>query len=307
MGTTYSVKLPIGKDRATSPDKEALRAAIEALLEETNKRMSTYDADSELSRFNRYRNTDWFPVSGDLARVVEASLTYSRSSKGAFDITVGPLVNLWGFGPAKVERRVPDAKEIEEALAHVGYAGVSAKQAPGALRKDDPALHLDLSAIAKGFGVDILANYLESQGMEDYMVEIGGEVRAGGQNHLGGPWRIGISTPDGGYEIQKVVSVRRAAMATSGDYRNYYEYGGRRYSHTIDARSGRPVTHALASVTVITGSCMEADAWATTLMVLGPDEGLRLAERSGLAAFFIVKEGAGFVERMTPGFKEYLK
>ena len=152
----------------------------------------------------------------------------------------------------------------------------------------------------------MVSKYLESQGISDYMVEIGGEVRALGSNHLGEEWRIGISTPGGGYGIQKVVNVSRAAMATSGDYRNYYELGGRRYSHTIDARTGRPVTHALASVTVITEECMEADAWATTLMVLGPDEGLNFALRHGLAAFFIIKEGADFVEQMTPGFKDYL-
>lgn len=306
MGTTYTVKFPVGKDTAKTPDKESLRASIGALLEEVNRRMSTYDPDSELSRFNRYTNTDWFPVSDDLARVVEASLLYSRSSGGAFDITVGPLVNLWGFGPTKVERGVPDVKEIVDTIRRVGYTGVSVKYAPGALKKDDPDLYLDLSAIAKGFGVDMVSNYLQSQGIYDYMVEIGGEVRAGGKNHLGEPWRIGISTPGGGYDIQKVVNVSRAALATSGDYRNYYEVDGKRYSHTIDARTGRPVTHGLTSVTVITESCMEADAWATTLMVLGPDEGLNLALRHGLAAFFIVKDGADFVEQMTPGFKNYL-
>ncbi len=306
MGTTYTVKFPVSKDAAKTYDKESLRAAIDALLEEVNHRMSTYDPDSELSRFNRYTNTDWFPVSDDLARVVEASLIYSRSSGGAFDITVGPLVNLWGFGPTKVERGVPEVKEIIDTLRRVGYTGVSVKYDPGALKKADPSLYLDLSAIAKGFGVDMVSKYLESQGIYDYMVEIGGEVRADGKNHLGEPWRIGISTPGGGYEIQKVVNVSHAALATSGDYRNYYELDGKRYSHTIDARTGRPVTHGLASVTVIAEDCMEADAWATTLMVLGPDEGLELAVRSGLAAFFIVKDGADFVEQMTPGFRDYL-
>ena len=307
MGTFYSVKF-----QATTPDGKTLtladvRAGIEKVLSEVNRQMSTYDPASELSKFNAYDGSDWFPVSSDLETVVRASIGYCEASNGAFDITVGPLVNLWGFGPEAKEAQEPDRALIKEAMSHVGCSLVSARQSPPAIKKKDAAIYIDLSAVAKGFGVDRVALYLETLGVNDYLVEIGGEIRASGRNHMGELWRVGITAADGTNKIGKITSISDASMATSGDYRNYYEVDGKRYSHTIDPRSGRPVTHTLAAVTVIDGSSMRADAMATALMVLGVEEGMELAQRSKLAVLFFVKDGTGFIEKSTPAFKKYLR
>jgi thiamine biosynthesis lipoprotein len=303
MGTTYSVKVV---DLPAGLGEGSLRVEVERVLEAVNASMSTYLADSELSRFNRSGDTAWTAASLDLVRVVAEAQRVSLLTGGAFDVTVGPLVNLWGFGPGRGEDRVPSEAEVAEARARVGHAHLQAREAPPAVRKAIPDLYVDLSAIAKGYGVDRVSERLEALGVARYLVEIGGEVRGRGANARGTPWKVAVERPaDGARTAYAVVDVDGVGVATSGDYRNYFEKEGRRYSHTIYPATGRPIAHTLASVTVVSDTCMTADALATGLNVLGPAAGYALAEREGIAAFFIVHEGQGFTHRATPAFARY--
>ncbi len=305
MGTSYSVQLVAPPAEL---DRNALAEQIDARLADIDGLMSTYQASSELSRFNNSRTTDWFPVSPELVAVIEAARAVSEASAGAFDVSVGPLVNLWGFGPAPSADDIPTADEIQTALARVGWRQLEVQAQPPALRKSRPDLYVDLSAIAKGYAVDQLAGLIEAQGLIDYLVEIGGELRGRGVNGRGAPWRIAIERPDASQRaVFQVVALRDLGMATSGGYRNFVEIDGQRYSHTIDPASGRPVSHRLASVTVLADECMQADAWATALLVLGPERGLALAEQRGLAALFIehareASAGEAFVTQATAAF-----
>jgi thiamine biosynthesis lipoprotein len=273
-------------------DDAALYERISAELASVNERMSTYQADSELSRFNVAETTDWFPVSAELVRLTDTALAVSTLTNGAFDVTVGPLVNLWGFGPEVKADQLPSQAEIDAARARVGWDLLHTRVEPPALRKDRTDLYVDLSAIAKGYGVDRMAAVLEDVGITDYLVEIGGELRGRGRNAEGEPWRIAIERPDAGRRaVLRVVALTDRAMATSGDYRNFFELNGKRYSHTIDPATGRPVDHQLASVTVLAERCAEADAWATALLVLGPARGMTVANERGLIALFVERFG----------------
>lgn len=304
MGTSYSVKA-VGVPREIETGQ--IQADVDAILRQVNDVMSTYDDDSELSRFNRSRSTDWVIVSTDLLAVVDKAIRVSHLSGGAFDVTVGPLVNLWGFGPGPVRGEMPTADQIQAAATKVGYQRLHVRDSPPALRKDDPDLYVDLSAIAKGYGVDQVATYLEGLGIESYLVEIGGDLRAKGDKEPQTPWRIGIEQPTpADRRVQKIIPIRDGAVATSGDYRNFFEVGDQRFSHAIDPRTGRPVTHNLASVTVISTSAMHADAMATALLVMGAEAGFQLAERENLAAYFLVDNGEGFSERSTSAFQKRL-
>ncbi len=300
MGTIYSVK--IAAPAAQTIETDLLQREIDALLKDINQVMSTYIPDSELSRLNQALAGVWLPVSHDLMMVLMAAQRISELSGGAFDITIGPLVNLWGFGPEVRPEVLPDSLEIIARQGLVGYKNLLLRPASLEVMKAVSGISCDLSAIAKGYGVDRVVEFLESKNFDHYMVEIGGEVRVRGCNAAALPWRIGISSPQAGKAIQKVIAPGRASVATSGDYRNYYERDGVRYSHTIDPLSGRPVTHKLASVSVVHASCMMADAYATALDVLGPVKGLRLAEQESLAVFMLVREGSGFREASTPSF-----
>jgi thiamine biosynthesis lipoprotein len=215
-------------------------------------------------------------------------------------------VNLWGFGPAKEKREIPGEAQIKEAMVKIGYQKLAVHLSPPSMKKEDPEIYCDLSAIAKGFGVDKVAAYLEAQGFNDYLVEIGGEVRARGKNPKGTLWRVAIASPDGSSGYQKVLFLEDASMATSGDYHNYFEKDGVRYSHTIDPSTGRPITHKLASVTVVHASCMTADALATAIDVLGPGKGYELALKENLPVFLVIREKDTFVEKMTPRFQTLL-
>ncbi|MCP5046639.1 MAG: FAD:protein FMN transferase, partial [bacterium] len=199
---------------------------------------------------------------------------------------------------------VPDEEQIKEAIGKTGYKKLSVRLSPPAVRKQDPVIYCDFSAVAKGFGVDKVAGYLDVKGYTDYLVEIGGEVRARGVNHKGQSWRIGIETPDGTRSLQKILPLKDVSLATSGDYHNYFEKDGVRYSHTIDPTTGKPVTHKLASVSVIHRSCMVADAMATAIDVMGPEKGYRLAVKENLPVFMIVRQNNTFVEKKTPRFRE---
>jgi thiamine biosynthesis lipoprotein len=302
MGTLYHIKvveLPPGTTR------QNLTSRIEAELDRINDRMSTYRRDSDVSRFNRHEEASWFEVSPETAQVVHQALLMSEASGGAFDITVAPLVNLWSFGPEDRESSVPTDQEIQAAMARVGYRKLRVRRSPPALRKLNAGIRINLAAIAKGFGVDRIAGLLEQAGVSGYVVEIGGEIRVHGSKPGGSTWKVGIETPiEGRFGIQEVLALHDGALATSGDYRNVFKVDGKRFSHTIDPRTGRPVEHDLASVTVITDRCMQADAWATTLMVLGPEKGYRFAGDQGLAALFLVRSGEEFVRRATPAFDE---
>ncbi len=295
MGTQYRITANCPVDAS---------AAVARELRVVNSDMSTYLVDSTISKFNRAPVGTWLPVSPSLIKVIQAAAELSKASGGAFDVTVGPLVNLWGFGPNVVRSPPPDHEAIAQARSEVGYARLLVRQEPPGLSKTHE-LYVDLSAIAKGYGVDRLSEVLDDARCPDYLIDIGGEVRARGTNAAGEDWRIGIEVPDSNRlgSIQRVLSLSDEAVATSGDYRNFFEERGQRYSHTIDPRTGYPVTHDLASVTVIHESAMWADGYATALNVLGPERGLEFATDHELAALFVVRTENGFEERYTPAMR----
>lgn len=304
MGTTFRVsvdELPANMSLATL-DREVM-----AILDRIDDRMSTYDDASEVSHFNASRTTDWVEVSAETVTVVDEALRISALTRGAFDITVGPLVDLWGFGPAGRAPRPPSADAIASALERVGYGRLRTRRAPPALRKARPDVEVDLSAIAPGYAADQVAEHLQATQVSSFLVDVGGEMRAKGRSPDGAPWRIGVEEPVAGpRRVQRVLLLADRAVATSGGYRNFFEAGGRRFSHTIDPRTGRPVTHNLVSVSVVDATTMRADALATGLTVLGPEEGLALAQREGLAVLFILQDGDDLRERPTPGLASVL-
>ena len=303
MGTTYSVsipRLPEGTDRA------AVEGAISDVLRLANDHLSGWNERSELVRFNARASTDWQPVSPVLFELVAQAQAVSRATNGTFDITVGPLVRAWGFGAgANAEPAAPSLELLEQLRGSVGYAKLELRPSPPALRKSTPGLQVDLDGIAPGWAVDRIAASFDALGIRDYLVELGGEVRARGANAEGRRWRVAVETPKPGErQAYAVIEIDGVGVSTSGDYRDYREVDGRRISHTIDPRSGAPLDHDLASVTVVRESVTEADAWATALMVLGPEEGLALARRERLAALFIMhgKQPGTFVAEETPEF-----
>ncbi|OIN13797.1 FAD:protein FMN transferase [Oceanisphaera psychrotolerans] len=306
MGTYYSVKV-VGAEESRA---QVLQAEIDRRLERVNEQMSTYREDSELSRFNRFGEPTPFRVSADTARVVTAALQLGRMTEGALDVTVGPLVNLWGFGPDARPTRVPSLQQLAQIRERTGlqHLRVTVDSEAEYLYKQLPELAVDLSAIAKGFGVDVVSEYLAEQGLTDHLVEIGGEVRLSGLNAHGQPWRIAVEKPEtGSGSVQQVIAIGNSSVATSGDYRNYYELDGQRLSHTIDPQTGRPITHQLASVTVIHPSCMIADGLATALTVMGTERALVFAEQHQLAVYLLTKTDEGFRVDMTSAFKKYLR
>jgi thiamine biosynthesis lipoprotein len=301
MGTHYTAK--VVAPGLTPTAQAAAREAVRLALETVSLRMSTYRTDSELTRLNRYAEDAPFALSPDTLAVFELAQRVSERSGGAFDVTVGPVVDAWGFGPSKLNQ-VPSDEALRALGARVGYRMLTVDARAGSVAKAHPDVRADLSGIAKGFGVDQAARALEALGFGDYLIEAGGEVRTRGLNAHGEPWRIGIERPDAlPPRVHCVVPLSGRSMATSGDYRIYFEQAGRRYSHEIDPRTGAPIRHGLASVTVVAPECGFADAMATALIVLGPEQGLALAEREALAAYFIVREpDGGFSERQTSAF-----
>lgn len=305
MGTRYSVKIA---EPLNAGQMEQLEQDIGAMIVGIESRMSTYIVESDLSKFNASRSTDWIEVSKDVCEAVVASTKISELTGGAFDITVGPLVNLWGFGPENVELAPPPPNEIAAAKARVGYERVHADCSRPALRKDAPDTYIDLSAWAKGYAVDRVSALLDESGLDNYLVALGGELRMSGKNAEGELWSIAIEKPsDNGGSVQMVLRMTDRAASTSGDYRNYFVYKGRRYSHLIDGREGRPVSHNLASVTVLAKEAAFADPMATALLVLGPEEGMKLAVEEDIAAFFQLRTNGGFTEEMSPAFAELVE
>ncbi|MFY0595291.1 MAG: FAD:protein FMN transferase [Cognatishimia sp.] len=303
MGTSYSVA---AIDHSKSVNKTELQAAINASLAQVNTQMSNWDAGSEISRFNASTSTQPFAVSSELASVMQAAQDVHVASDGRFDVTLGGLIDLWGFGAGQTKTAAPTDAQIASVMGTTGHSN-TLRVAGGSLQKLQPDTEVYLSAIGKGFGVDQVSRTIESFGIKDYMIEIGGDLYTAGLNPDGMPWQIGIETPvahDRG--VQQVVSVSNHGMATSGDYRNYFEQDGVRYSHILDGTTGRPVTHKTASVTVLTENAMLADAWATAMLVLGTERGLEIAYERDLAVLFIDRDADsaqnGFVTTPSAAF-----
>ena len=306
MGTSYSVLIPRLPEGVT---EQTVQLEIESILEQVNQQMSTYRQDSELSLINQSAAMQWLKVSPELFYVIQYARSVSEQTGGAFDITVGPLVNLWGFGPSKSADSVkPSEEQIARARKLLGYKSLEIKLQGLQLRKQFSELYIDLSAIAKGYGVDAVAAYLDSLSIQGYLVEIGGELKGKGHSQRGDNWRVAVEKPEPGHRmVQRVIDITDFALATSGDYRNYFEKEGVRYSHTIDPRTGYPISHALASVSVLSDDAMVADSWATALMVLGEEAGYKLAEEKGLAAYFLYRQGDGFQSKETSAFTQLTK
>ncbi len=301
MGTWFTVRFDTTAMEAV--DRAQLAAAIETRLDEVNDLMSTYDPDSELSRFNTSISTEPVVLSPLTIEVIEGARQISDATAGALDVTVAPLVEAWGFGAAGEPPVAPAADVLSELVERVGYQGLSVDAAAGTVTKARRELTVDLSAVAKGYAADRVADTLAALGFDRVLVEVGGELRAGAPKSDGSPWRIAIEQPDmAGRSIHQVVGVTREAVATSGDYRNVYELDGVLYTHLIDPRSGRPAQHSGASVTVIHPSGLMADGWATALAVLGVDQGIAIAEREGLAALFVTRLDETFQGHATPDF-----
>ena len=304
FGTEYHINVVMPDDQ---PRLEALAAGIENELEGVDAAMSTWRDDSELSRLNQTEDqSEWMALSEPLHEVLARAQSISELTDGAFDVTIGPVVNLWGFGPEARPEQVPSDEELAGMLARTGHDKLELRDQPPAVRAE-PRQYIDLSAIAKGYGVDVVARYLESEGIEAYLVEIGGEVRVNGRKPGGDAWRLAIEEPTSeARQVNRIVALDSRAMATSGDYRNYYESEGRRFSHTIDPGTGRPIKHNLASVTVIADDCMSADALATGFNVMGFEQAQALATRENIPAYFIVRTENGFETHQTPAFSSYV-
>jgi thiamine biosynthesis lipoprotein len=303
MGTTYTVQMVAG-----SLEGYQVRDTVQALLDAVDRLMSTHDATSELSRFNRHPAMTPFPVSRQTLEVITVARTVSQLSGGAFDVTVAPLVNAWGFGPSGRPPTAPSETELADLARRVGYQLLTIDSERGALIKADPEIVADLSAIAKGYAVDEVVAALESLGIVSFLVEVGGELKARGRKSDGTAWSVGIELPDADVRTAyKAVPLANMAIATSGDYRNFYEVDGVRYSHIIDPRTHRPARHLGASVSVMHSEAVFADAWATALSVLGPEEGFAVAERERLAALFLIRSGDGFETRETSLLQQLVK
>ncbi|MEM7296384.1 MAG: FAD:protein FMN transferase [Pseudomonadota bacterium] len=298
MGTTYNIT---AVDPGGEIDSAALAAAVDATLAAVNAAMSNWDPNSEVSRFNAQQSAEAFAISGEFAAVMVVANDVHLASGGLFDVTLGPLIELWGFGARTPESPVPSTAAITQARGSVGQDRLlSLSMDPPSLTKSRPETQVYLAAIAKGHGADRVAATLESFGLKDYLVEIGGDLVTSGLSPDGTKWRIGVERPDAvSGTVEEIVETSGLGFATSGDYRNYFEVDGERFSHIIDARTGRPITHTTASVTVLAESAMLADAWATALLALGEERGLALSEKRDLAVLFISRDsGLG-----TDGFR----
>jgi thiamine biosynthesis lipoprotein len=304
MGTSYTVELAAPLDDAA---RTGLVELIEAELAAINRAMSTFDPRSELSEFNRRQDLRWVPASQGLFEVLDHASRISAATQGAFDATVGPLLDLWGFGPEYRAQRVPNDEAIERVRESVGYQHVQTDPSAGAIRKRHSRAQVDLGAIAPGYGVDRVAKILDGQGIRDYLVELGGEFRARGTTATGRPWRVGIERPvEGRRLLGETVVLENRAICTSGTTKEFFEQGGRHYSHIIDPRTGRPVEHPPMAVSVVADTAIEADASATALVVLGPERGYALAQARGLAALLVTARGPTFDVQITDALRAHL-
>ncbi|MCV6575782.1 MAG: FAD:protein FMN transferase [Cohaesibacter sp.] len=309
MGTSYMVKAIDAKDKI---DKEGLYNDIKASLDEATKTFSNWEEDSEVSLFNASPSTRPRPISMSFSHVLSEAMRIHALSDGHFDITLAPLIDLWGFGPNDDER-LPTDLDITEALKQVGQARflehqVAKLDQPATLRKRKGTVSVNFSAIAKGYGADLIARRLTRHGIDNFLIEIGGDLLTRGVNERGEAWRVGIEKPDPeGRSVHLVVPVSNLGMATSGDYRNFVKKDGKRLSHILDPGTGRPVEHDLTSVTILADSAMRADGLATALLVMGEEQGRALAEREKIAAYFIRRTHDGYVTSSSSAFDRLME
>ncbi|MBZ5487455.1 FAD:protein FMN transferase [Halomonas aquamarina] len=303
FGTFYQVSInaPLTQEQA-----DQLESGFMAELESVDAAMSTYRDDSELSVFNQAPLDQWQPLSNELIEVLAISRSIAEESNGAFDVTVGDLVNLWSFGPEARPKEIPSEALLDERLAQVGFDAVEVDTQAMQARRDRD-VYVDLSGVAKGHATDRVAAYLDKEGIENYLINLGGDMLARGyRDDQQTPWRVGIETPQSGApQAQHVVPLHDISVATSGDYRNYFEADGQRFSHTIDPRTGRPVTHKLASVSVFHPSNAWADAWATALLVVGEEAGMSMAVDHDLSTLMLLRDGDHWQSVASPAFVDY--
>ncbi|MBC1185067.1 MULTISPECIES: FAD:protein FMN transferase ApbE [Kluyvera] len=305
MGTFWRVSV-VGLDQNRA---ENLRQKVQTLLDGDDQLLSTWKNDSALMRFNQSQSTTPWPVSEGMADIVTESLRIGQKTQGAMDITVGPLVNLWGFGPDKQPVKTPTQAQIDAAKARTGLKNLTVINRAGQqyLQKAIPDLYVDLSTVGEGYAADHLARLMIEEGISRYLVSVGGALVSRGMNADGQPWRVAIQKPtDRENAVQAIVDINGHGISTSGSYRNYYELDGQRISHVIDPQTGRPITHKLVSVTVIAPTALEADGWDTGLMVLGTEKAQQVVREQGLAVYMIMKEGDGFTTWMSPQFRAFL-
>lgn len=321
MGTGYSIRIApnnspslpqVNNKQFGKAQLAELASNVADRLRNIDSLMSTWKYDSELSHLNRSVSRDWQPLSSSTVRVLAHALKTSQRSLGAFDPTVSPLVDLWGFGAQQGKRlsesfSKPTSQHIQKTLAHVGYASVELNVEQNRVRKLNPNTQIDLSGIAKGFAVDQVAKLLDDVGLSNYIIEIGGELRAKGEKSLNTPWKVAIEKPFSDQrDALRGLVLNNSAVATSGDYRNFFVHNGQRYSHVIDPRFGVPVKHDLVSVTVVSDTTMEADALSTALMIMGPGQALSFAQNHGVAAHFMYNTSHGVVEHHSAAFERHL-
>jgi thiamine biosynthesis lipoprotein len=301
QGTTYHIKMVLDGIEVTP---EQVKGDVEAVFRTVDEKLSNWRPDSEISKLNDLKTTDWLPASPEIVKLVEIARSVHEKSQGCYDLTVKPLFDLWGF--SKHEDRVPSQAEIDATLRHVGLGKLELDPAGHRLRKQDPELRIDLGSIAQGYTVGAVAEHLERRGIHHYLAEIGGEMKVKGTKADGSPWRVAIEKPTPFVrEVQRVLDVHEqagAAVMTSGTYRNFFESGGKTYSHILDPHTGRPVTHNLLSVTVLHENPTLADAWSTALLCVGEVEGYRIAEAEQLKALFIYRDGNELKEKMSTAF-----
>jgi thiamine biosynthesis lipoprotein len=303
MGTYYVVSLFTDSEEI---DLRQLQQQIDAELELVNQLMSTYLPDSELMRFNSWNSTQPFLLSEPTAEVIAEAIKVGHETQGLLDVTIRPLVELWGFGAGGRIEQAPTAEQYQQVLPYIGYDKLQLNELW--LSKTDPRVSVDLSTIAKGYGVDRVADLLDELGFTAYLVEVGGDIRVRGPKPDGRPWRIAVERPvSSERSVQRVIELGTIALATSGDYRNYFEQDGVRYSHILDPRTGQPIQSRIVSSTVLHESCITADAYSTALMIMDADEAMAFANKHDLAALIIVKTADGFEERSSRAFEPFLQ
>ncbi|MHC8349969.1 FAD:protein FMN transferase [Pseudomonas sp. RT4P38] len=298
MGSTYSIKY---LRHAGLPVPAEVRVQVEKILAEVDQQMSTYRSDSDIERFNDLPANRCQKMPAPILKLVRVGEQLSEQSEGSFDLTVEPLLNLWGFGPQAREEKIPAAQALAEVRQRVGYQHL---RIDGDQLCKDAAVEVDFNSIAAGYAVDTIAAKLEAMGIHNYLAEATGELKAAGKKLDGSPWRIALEEPRDDQQVaERIIAVDGYGVSTSGDYRNYFEQDGRRYSHTFDARTGAPVLHTLASVTVIHPSALMADGLSTLLLILGPERGWDYAETHDIGAFFVIRADTGFVTRTNQAFE----
>jgi FAD:protein FMN transferase len=298
MGSTYSIKY---LRHAGLPAPTEVRVQVEKILAEVDQQMSTYRSDSDIERFNGLPSNRCQKMPASILKLVRVGERLSEQSEGSFDLTLEPLLNLWGFGPQARNEKVPSAQALAEVRQRVGYQHL---RIDGDQLCKDAAVEVDFNSIAAGYAVDTIAAKLEAIGIHNYLAEATGELKAAGKKLDGSSWRIALEEPRDDQQVaERIIAVDGYGVSTSGDYRNYFVQDGRRYSHTFDARAGAPVSHTLASVTVIHPSALMADGLSTLLLILGPERGWDYAEKHDIGAFFVIRADTGFVIRTNQAFE----